>query len=253
VITAINATMHREITHNSRRGDRATNQDRCLAVEGVDCTLLLLADGMGGHPRGELAAQVFIDSLARQFNAAEPPPAEAGKFLVHGIEQAHHDIVTAGRSLTPPVDPRTTAVACLVQDRQACWAHVGDSRLYLIRNGAVLVRTRDHSLVEELIQRGELEEAGREHHPLRNYVSRALGGGEQAPVITLSDSRTLRPGDLLLLCSDGLWASLPEARLAGLAGAGVLEQAAGELAAAAERAACPASDNITLLACRLTE
>jgi serine/threonine protein phosphatase PrpC len=152
--------MHREITLVSRQGDRAANQDRCLAVERADCALLLLADGMGGHPRGELAAQVFIDSLARQFNVAELPPAEAGEFLVRGMEQAHHAIVAAGRQQTLPVDPRTTAVACLVQDRQACWVHAGDSRLYLIRHGTVLERTRDHSLVEELIQRGELEESG---------------------------------------------------------------------------------------------
>ena len=245
--------MHREITRVSRRGDRAVNQDRSLAVERADCALLLLADGMGGHPRGELAAQVFIDSLARQFNEAELPVAEAGEFLVRGIEQAHHAIMAAGRQQTPPVDPRTTAVACLVMDRQVCWAHVGDSRLYLIRNGTVLERTRDHSLVEELILCGELEESGRATHPLRNYVSRALGGEQQAPGITLSARYALQPGDLLLLCSDGLWSSLPEAQLVGLADAGALEAAAGELAVAAELAARPACDNITLLACRVTE
>jgi serine/threonine protein phosphatase PrpC len=90
-------------------------------------------------------------------------------------------------------------------------------------------------------------------HPLRNYVSRALGGEKQAPGITLSDRYALQPGDLLLLCSDGLWSSLPEAQLLGLADARALEPAAGELAVAAEHAAHPASDNITLLACRLTE
>ncbi len=244
--------MHREISHVSLQGDRATNQDRCLAVERAGCALLLMADGMGGHPRGELAAQVFIDSMAGQFNSADLPLAAQGEFLRYSIEQAHHDIVATGLQQTPPVDPRTTAVACLVRDRQACWAHVGDSRLYLIRNGTVRYRTRDHSLVEELIQRGELEESGRTLHPLRNYVSRALGGDRQPPGITLSEPCTLLAGDLLLLCSDGLWASVPEEQLAGLAGAGLLEQAARELAAAAEQATHPASDNVTLLACRLS-
>ncbi|MDH3560220.1 MAG: protein phosphatase 2C domain-containing protein [Gammaproteobacteria bacterium] len=245
--------MHSEIICVSRQGDRATNQDRCLAVERAGSALLLLADGMGGHPRGELAAQVYIDSMTRQFNGAERPLAEPGEFLRRSIEQAHHDIVAAGLQQTPPVDPRTTAVACIVQDRQARWAHVGDSRLYLIRDGRVLERTRDHSLVEELIQRGELEESGRALHPLRNYVSRALGGDKQLPGITLSAPCTLQARDLLLLCSDGLWASVPETLLACLAGAGLLEQAASELGVAAERAAHPGSDNVTLLACRVTE
>jgi serine/threonine protein phosphatase PrpC len=245
--------MHREIIHVTRQGDRAANQDRCRAVERAGGVLLLLADGMGGHPRGELAAQVFIDSMARQFNGAALPLAKPEEFLRCSIEQSHHDIVAAGLQQMPPVEPRTTAVACLLQERQACWAHVGDSRLYLIRDGTVLARTLDHSLVEEMIQRGELEEAGRERHPLRNYVSRSLGGDQRPPGITLSEPCTLRSGDLLLLCSDGLWASAPEAHMAGLADAGLLQQAANRLAVAAERAAHPGSDNITLLACRVSE
>ncbi len=245
--------MHREIIHVSRQGDRTANQDCCLTVERAGGALLLLADGMGGHPHGELAAQVFIDSMARQFKGAAVPLAKPWEFLRYSIEQSHHDIVTAGRQQNPPVEPRTTAVACLLQDRQACWAHVGDSRLYLIRDGTVVTRTRDHSLVEEMIQRGELEEAGRERHPLRNYVSRSLGGDKRPPGITLSEPCALKSGDLLLLCSDGLWASTPEAHMAGLADARLLEQAAGELAVAAERAAHPGSDNVTLLACRVSE
>ena len=243
--------MHREIIQVSRQGDRSANQDRCLAVERTGGVLLLLADGMGGHPRGELAAQVFIDSMARQFSLTTLPLARPDEFLRHSIEQSHHAIVTAGLQQLPPVDPRSTAVACLLQERHANWAHVGDSRLYLIRHGTLVARTRDHSLVEELIARGELEEAERERHPLRNYVSRSLGGDQWPPGITISEPHTLQSGDLLLLCSDGLWASVPEAAIAGLADAASLEQAASALARSAEQAAHPGSDNVTLLACRL--
>lgn len=243
--------MHHETATATRQGDRESNQDRCAVLPRESGRLLLLADGMGGHPRGELAAQVFTDSVTRAFNQAAWPIADPGQFLETAITRAHTDIIVAGEHEQPPVCPLTTGVACLVQEQQACWAHVGDSRFYLFRNGETLVRTRDHSLVQEFIEHGELEESEREQHPLRNVVTRSLGGASGAPVVEHSELTGLQPGDTLLLCSDGLWSALPEDRLADLATATDLEQAVQEIALEAELTSSPVSDNVTLVACRM--
>ena len=243
--------MHYETASATRQGDRATNQDRCALLPRESGSLLLLADGMGGHPRGELAAQVYIDSMTRAFDQAAWPITDPVQFLATAIARAHADIIVAGEHQQPPVSPLTTGVACLIQEHQACWAHVGDSRLYLFRNGQAPVHTRDHSLVQEFIEHGELEENEREQHPLRNIVTRSLGGKSRAPVVELSEITGLQPGDTLLLCSDGLWSALPENRLAELATATDLQQAATHITLAAEQASMPASDNITLVVLRL--
>lgn len=243
--------MNPETATATRQGDRETNQDRCAVLPRNSGGLLLLADGMGGHQRGELAAQVFIDSLALAFDQAGWPVTDPVQFLETACQRAHTEIVAAGEHEQPPVSPLTTCVACLVQEQQACWAHAGDSRLYLFRNGKTRARTPDHSLVQEIIERGELEESERELHPLRNVVTRSLGGTPQGPVVELSGITVLQPGDTLLLCSDGLWSALPEDRLGGLAMVDNLEQAVQVIAREAEQASQPVSDNITLVACRM--
>ena len=244
--------MHHETATATRQGDRESNQDRC-AIRSRDTTLLLLlADGMGGHPRGELAAQVYIDSMGQAFEQADWPITDPAQFLETAIGRAHTDIITAGEHEQPPVSPLTTCVACLVQGQQACWAHAGDSRLYLFRNEQTLARTRDHSLVEELIERGELQESEREQHPLRNVVTRSLGGASPAPIVELSNITGLQSGDALLLCSDGLWSALPESRLTGLATAPDLVPAVQGIALEAEQASTPVSDNITLAVLRIS-
>jgi serine/threonine protein phosphatase PrpC len=214
--------------------------------------LLLLADGLGGEPRGELAAQVYIDSMRQAFEEADWPITAPEPFLATAITRSNTAIVAAGEKEHPPVSPLTTCVACLVQDSRACWAHAGDSRLYLIRYGRVLSRTRDHTLVQEYIERGELQEKEREQHPLRNYLTRSLGGAGQAPVVELSDKTGLQPGDTLLLCSDGLWSALPETRLLELATVFDLSRAVQRMALEAEEASRPRSDNITLAVLRVT-
>jgi serine/threonine protein phosphatase PrpC len=244
--------VYQETAVATRQGDRTVNQDRGAALARETATLLLLADGMGGHPRGELAARVFIDSLSATFMNTPVPVTEPGHFLVSALTRAHADIIGAGKREQPPVSPLTTAVACLVQEQQACWAHAGDSRLYLLRDGRVLARTRDHSLVQEAIELGDWPESAREQHPLRNIVTRSLGGESRTPGIERSRETALQTGDTLLLCSDGLWAALPETRLVELAAASELAAAVEDLVREAERATRPRSDNTTLVALRIT-
>lgn len=233
----------------NRLGNRSNNQDRCLVLERRDRALLVVADGMGGHARGELAAQITIDSLSRSFLSHQSTINEPQEFLEHAINQAHLEVVDAGRSQTPPIDPRTTCVVCLVQADQAWWAHVGDSRLYLLRGGKILKRTRDHTPVEELLQSGAIREDDIRKHPLRNSVSRCLGGKPKLPKTSFDQAR-LKPDDILLLCSDGLWSALPETRLANFPAYGEFEAGINRLTDEAEAESYPHSDNISLVGLR---
>ena len=243
--------MHYETASTSRQGDRDYNQDRYGIARREDTVLLLLADGLGGSTHGELAAQAFIDSMLEQFSEVTLPLTSVPDFLAQGFDQAHHDIVALGKQQQPAAESLTTGVACLIQDKYAWWAHAGDSRIYLIRDKRVVLRTKDHSLVEEMIQRGDLDEAEREENPLRNFVTRALGGERGSPEVSLSGEIPMLAGDILLLCSDGLWSALPETCLLDLCSTTALEITVTELASQAEQASTPCSDNITLTVLRM--
>ncbi len=231
----------------SLRGDRSGNQDRCALIDAGEAVLLVLGDGMGGHPRGEVAAQLLIDTCREELEQATRPIADPAAFLARVLKEAHDAIRFYGLQQDPPIDPRTTAVVVLLQHGMVHWAHAGDSRFYLFRNGTVLTRTRDHSYVERLHQNGLIDREQLENHPHRNYVTRCLGG--KAPLSRPGVSRQiLAPGDRLLLCSDGLWGSLDEELMAdALFSAMAPEEAAQALAAEAAQAAFPDSDNVTLL------
>ena len=110
--------------------------------------------------------------------------------------------------------PRATCVACLVQDGGAYWGHVGDSRIYLIRNQQVLERTRDHSHVELLLQEGLITEEEIIDHPMRNFVECCLGGDVTIPGMNITSLKKLQPGDTLLACSDGFWSGLDDEEIA---------------------------------------
>lgn len=236
--------------HLSLRGDREQNQDRCAALREGDSALLLLADGMGGHPRGDLAAQLVLDVGRAAFHTAPKPIASPAAFLEELLQLAHERILVLGARHNPPIDPRTTAVAALVQGGVVHWGHVGDSRLYLVRDGHLQARTQDHSLVEE-------EGLPRGQDParlarLRHLVTRCLGGRSGNFRPSLGPATPLVTRDLLLLCSDGLWAQLPEDYLLRSLRrpAAPLDELAQDLAQAAERAGRSASDNVSLVMLR---
>ncbi|MDT8386646.1 MAG: protein phosphatase 2C domain-containing protein [Thiogranum sp.] len=234
---------------SSHLGNRSSNQDRCLVLEKPGRMLLAVADGMGGHARGDLAAEVAVQSLRRTFLAETGSIPEPRVFLKAALQKAHREVVCAGRSEHPPITPRTTCVVCLVQVDQAWWAHVGDSRLYLLRSGTLVARTRDHTPVEELLQSGVIREDELRSHPLRNSVSRCLGGMARPPDIS-SDQARLKPDDILLLCSDGLWSALPDQKLLAIPGYGDLDRSVRQLTAEAEAASYPQSDNISVVCLR---
>ena len=237
----------------SRLGNRGSNQDRCAIRLGEDRVLLVVADGMGGHARGDLAAQTTVDTLSRLFRDQDGPIPDPRAFLDRALARAHEQVVRVGQAQQPPIEPRTTCVACLVQGHSAWWAHVGDSRLYLLRDGQRLLRTRDHAFVEELLQRGEISEDEARHHPMRNSVSQCLGGRSSLPEASFGQIEELHRNDCLLLCSDGLWAALPENLLVTLCDKPDLNRALEKLAEDAEHACYPRSDNISAVALRWLE
>ena len=198
----------------SLTGDREDNQDRVSVSGDEHAFLAIVADGMGGHAEGARAAEVAIESCLKAFNLTEHPIEDPRGFLQHLIGKANDDVNELGAGLPVELMPRTTLAVALLQGAEVHWAHVGDSRVYLIRNGAVLDRTRDHSHVEILLQEGLITEDEIAHHPLRNFVESCLGGGSHLPAMNVSGSHALQDRDIVLLCSDGLWGGLDDEELA---------------------------------------
>jgi serine/threonine protein phosphatase PrpC len=204
---------------DTRAGKRPYNEDRLGCWRRDRALLLVVADGMGGHAHGEVAAQIAVDHLGQRFDAeARPALTSPEQFLRKVVLEAHAQIHEQAAQRRLGDVPRTTVVACVVQDRRAWWTHVGDSRLYLIRKGRVAARTRDHSYVQQLVDAGKIREEAAENHPDRNRVMRCLGG-PQAPELDPVQSMPLETDDVALLCSDGLWGPLTQRQiLIGLIG-----------------------------------
>lgn len=189
-------------------GDREDNQDRVTVAATDKAALLIVIDGMGGHSDGSRAADTALKSLLDSFHHSQQPLFDPLGFLHLSLSKAHDDVAKLGSAQSLDARPRATIAICLVQDGAAYWAHVGDSRVYWIRNGAVQTRTRDHSHVELLLREGKITQDEVATHPMRNFVECCLGGDPAVPEMTISGRNLLRPGDVLLLCSDGIWANL---------------------------------------------
>jgi serine/threonine protein phosphatase PrpC len=240
------------IFHESRIGKRPYQQDRLAHWHTRDALFMVVADGMGGHAHGEVAAQIAVDCLGSAFrSAAQPKIADPDKFLYTGISRAHamilHQTQRLGLAQDPSNSPRTTVVACLAQDGYAFWSFVGDSRLYVIRDGRILTRTRDHTPVQMLIDAGRIREEAAANHPDKNKLLQCLGGPRPPRVEPIAQVR-LSQDDLVLLCSDGFWGPLTQRQmLMGLLGKD-LKKALPELLTLSETRAGPRCDNISVLA-----
>lgn len=196
-------------------GDREDNQDRVAVAIADDAAFLVVIDGMGGHSDGSRAADAALKSLLDSFWQSSLPMFDPLGFLHFALGKAHEDVARLGQGLAMDTRPRATTAVCLVQSGAAHWAHIGDSRVYLIRQGAVLERTRDHSHVELLLREGKITEEEVASHPMRNFVECCLGGDPAIPEMTSSGRRTLQSGDVLLLCTDGIWSNLSDNDVAG--------------------------------------
>src|SRR5207248_566411 len=201
-------TMRFSIFQESRKGGREANEDRTSYAYTRDSLLMVVADGMGGHLHGEVASQIAAQLLTEAFQReAKPKLADPSAFLQKSITDAHFALGDYAKARDLIESPRTTCVACVVQDSTAYWAHAGDSRLYHIRQGRIQAQTRDHSRVQMLVDQGRVREEAVASHPDRNKIFNCIGA-TALPQVELSKPTPLSEDDTLILCSDGLWGPL---------------------------------------------
>ena len=246
--------MQIEYAKVSALGDRTDNQDRAAVVVANDAALMMVFDGMGGHSDGAAAAETGLKVVQDAFTSSKIPIFDPQGFLYLALSRAHDEVVKLGNDLAVDFRPRATCAVCLVQEGGAFWAHIGDSRIYQLRDGKVLSRSRDHSHVEVLIKEGAITEEEALDHPMRNFVECCIGGDAPVPDTSIANKKKLQPGDVLLACSDGLWSGLSDSDVAQIANNGdaSLTENLKDLSVRALKANSPYSDNTTGTALKWT-
>lgn len=237
----------------SRRGGRSVNEDRVAYAYTSEALFMVVADGMGGHDHGQVASEMLVQTMTSLFQArAQPLLPNPQGFLLDGIYAAHDAIneYALRKGLLDP--PHTTCVAAVVQEEIACWAHVGDSRLYHFDKHRLLARTRDHSAAQQLVEQGLLDEDQISLHPDRNKLYNSVGGF-LPPEIELSEPVKLKAGDVLMLCSDGVWSQMKAQEMAFILRAYPLDQAIEHLMNYAEFHGGGNCDNLSVVAMRYGE
>ena len=230
----------------SRKGGREKNEDRMGYCYTRDAGLFALADGMGGHPEGEVASQLALQTIAALFQRdCKPKLADPLRFLHESIIAGHHHLLRYATQKALIDTPRTTLVACLLQGNTAYWAHCGDSRLYWVRGDKLIARTRDHSYSELQDAFSQLVPAGEKLN--RNVLFTCLGSPGK-PVVDAVGPLLLQPGDRLLLCSDGLWGTVSDAEITEQLARNVISESVPELVEMALRNGGPKCDNVSVLA-----
>jgi protein phosphatase len=219
--------------------------------ENEDCAyarapVFVVADGMGGAQAGEVAAQIAVDAFSRGL----PDSGSPEERLASRVQEANQRIWEQSRTRREQAGMGTTLTAAYLDDSELAIAHVGDSRAYLFRDGSLRRLTQDHSLVDELVRRGKLTEEQAAEHPQRSIITRALGAEPTVEVDTWT--YPVRPGDVLLLCSDGLTSMITEERVEEILGGSTdLNVTAQQLIDEANAAG--GRDNITVVLSRIED
>ena len=197
---------HFDTAQLSQTGSRPYNEDACGYRDGC----WVVADGLGGHGGGEVAAQVAVDTVLATWDPTAPLEHSTLTGAITAATAAIHQRQAAEPGLS---GMRTTLVVLATDGARALWAHIGDSRLYLLRGGRVLVQTADHSVPQALVRAKELTPAEVRHHPDRNRLLRVVGDDKplrpELPAATVA----LQAGDAFLLCSDGFWEGVTEGEM----------------------------------------
>jgi len=205
--------MEVEIVSFTRQGNRDYNEDALGQWNDGRFVACLVADGAGGHGGGDVAAAIVRSSVLGGFAASPGLEADSLRRL---LEQANLDVVARQAEGGQLVAMRSTVVlaALDLHENEFAWAHVGDSRAYLFRGGALARRTTDHSVVQQMVTGGLLDEEAARLHPQHSVLLSALGLRDELELdITVSECASLQEGDALLLCSDGVWGTLSDACL----------------------------------------
>jgi serine/threonine protein phosphatase PrpC len=226
------------------QGDRKEQQDRMTLIGHPripGLALAVVADGMGGHTGGALAAEQVAHTLATNFRSwygKDPHDILRESFL-----EAHAMIKTS--RFINEKDPHSTGVALILQPGKAFWGYCGDSRLYVFRGETPYFRTADHSWVEHMVRHGKMAREVAEHHPNKNILITSLGGGED-PLIEFGELDSLQSGDSFLLCSDGLWAYFDDKELGRLIQEGHAREVTDKLVSMARVRARGKGDNVSV-------
>jgi len=230
----------------SRKGGRGSNEDRMGYCYTRNSALFLLADGMGGHPEGEVAAQLALQVMTAKFQQeASTDIEDVRAFLSSAVLTAHRHILSYSAEKAMIDSPRTTLVAALIQGDSVSWVHCGDSRLYMVRDGEMLARTRDHSYMEQRQNELPLMKSG---EPVNRNILFTCLGSPATPVFDIAGPVSLQQGDKILLCSDGLWSTLSDVEIVYDMGLKPVAQAVPDLVEKALDKAGGSSDNVTVIA-----
>lgn len=237
-----------EFAHAASIGGREVQQDRVAGWHdpAAGAVFAALADGLGGHKGGEIAAQAVIDVAGERWQSTAHPIAAPEEFLRDLCYAAHQRI----GELAASTGQRTMSTCALLyaDAAQAAWLHVGDSRIYQFRGCKTVHRSRDHSAVQVLLDSGELQEAEAVNHPDQNILLQSLGG-ERDPKPTLG-STVPKAGDSFLVCSDGVWGALSSDEMAQVVARDPLPQAASSMVDTAVRRSGAEGDNASVVVLR---
>ena len=219
------------------------NEDRMGYCYTRESGLFMLADGLGGHPEGEVAAQIALDTICALYQKeAKPCLGNPAEFLAGAVLAAHQRILRHAFQKGMLDTPRTTLVAAVVQGASATWVHCGDSRLYVVRGDQLLLRTRDHSRLEQA------RAGSSETEPVNRNILITCLGSPSRPRLEVGGPFALQQGDKLMLCSDGLWGSLSDAQIVQQLSDHHVSKAVPMLVGSALRAGGEHGDNVTVLA-----
>ncbi len=236
----------------THRGDRAYQQDRVEILPHpriAGLLLALVADGMGGRSGGRMASdQVML--TARQLFFGYVPAQQTPRQLLQAILSESHLVIRLNAISSEQEPHSTLACALLLPDGQCHWTHVGDSRVQVFRDGAMLVRTRDHSYVQDLVDSRQLSQAAARNHPMSNVLTASLGMDGEPPFA--ADALQLLAGDCLLLCSDGIWHYFTDSELARVLTRLDPRAACAYLIDAARSRAAGRGDNLSLAVLKLS-
>jgi serine/threonine protein phosphatase PrpC len=209
--------------------------------------LAVIADGMGGHEGGQEASRLAVETVRAVYEQASGDDPQAA--LAESFATAHLRIQDYAERHPAFHGMGTTCTAVVLRARQLYFAHVGDSRLYLVRDARILRLTRDHSYVGRLVESGIVRAEDAEKHPQRHILTAALGAGREVAVDGAEQGLALQDGDDLLLCTDGLWSVVTEEELEAAVSANAPAECCTELVKLARERGGP--DNITVQVLRV--
>jgi serine/threonine protein phosphatase PrpC len=234
---------------------RADNEDRYAYWEASDQAqfdsrgrLAIIADGMGGCEGGQEASRIAVETVERVYRSA--PDGDPRSWLLEGFRAAHERILEQASRHPELQGMGTTCTAIVLRGGSLYYAHVGDSRLYLVRDSKIDCLTRDQSYVGRLVEQGVISAEEALSHPHRNILIMALGVGPEILPESPEQPIALEKGDALLLCTDGLWSMVNDHEMQLALAGGTLEQACQDLVQMAKQRGAP--DNITIQTVRTT-